>query len=149
MATVKDILERKGHRVSAIGPDATALDAAHRMNNERIGSLVVIDAGRVAGIVTERDIMSRIVAQERDPATTPVRAIMTPNPLSCTPADRVDQCSQMMSERHIRRLPVIVEGELVGIVTISDLLHQDLLEHRSAIGELREYLESPPTPSGG
>lgn len=148
MANVKDILERKGHEVCTIGPGATARDAAQLMNEHRIGSLVVVEGRRVVGIVTERDMMDRIVADERDPAVTTVGEIMTVNPATCTPETVIDECRGIMLMRRIRRLPVVVDGALIGIVTQGDVMRQQIEEQRTTIGYLNEYLESPPTPHG-
>src|SRR5580704_19634171 len=83
MATVRDILAAKGAHVQSIGPEATALDAALLMNEHKIGSLVVLDGGRLIGIITERDVLQRIVAQRRDPAAVAVRDVMTAELVCC------------------------------------------------------------------
>ena len=149
MASVREILERKGTDVARIAPDATALDAASSMNSRRIGSLVVVERGQVVGIVTERDIMTRVVADERDPSRTLVREIMSSKLSVCPPDTPVDECRDMLIGRHIRRLPVMDGGELVGIVTSGDVMRQEMEEQRNMIGYLTEYMESPPTPPGG
>jgi CBS domain-containing protein len=148
MATVKTILDRKGDAVATIRPEATALDAAHAMNERRIGSLVVVEQDRVVGIVTERDILIRIVAEERDPSRTRVREIMTEKVASCTPETPTEQCRDMMILRRIRRLPVIVESRLIGIVTSGDVMRQEIEAQRDTIDALNEYMEMPPTPPG-
>ena len=148
MATVKTVLERKGTHVETIGPEATALDAAHRMNNARIGSLVMLDGGSVVGIVTERDILTRIVAEERDPARTLVREIMSSDLATCTRATPLEACRETMISRRIRRLPVVEDGRLAGIITSGDVLRQEIEDNRNTIGLLNEYLEHPPVPPG-
>lgn len=148
MASVKDILDRKGTEVARIAPNATALDAACSMNSRRIGSLVVVEKGKIVGIVTERDIMTRVVADERDPSRTLVRDIMTSKLAVCAPATPLEECREMLIGRRIRRLPVIVDDELIGIVTQGDVMRQEMEEARVMIGYLTEYMESPPTPTG-
>jgi CBS domain-containing protein len=149
MAAVREILLRKGTEVARIAPDATALDAACSMNSRRIGSLVVVEKGEVVGIVTERDIMTRVVADERDPSRTLVREIMTAKLATCTPEMPLEECRELLIGRRIRRLPVIVDGELSGIITQGDVMRQEMEEARAMIGYLNEYMESPPTPPGG
>jgi CBS domain-containing protein len=148
MATVKTILERKGREVATIGPEATVLQAAQAMNERKIGSLVVVVGAHIAGIVTERDILSRIVASELDPATTRVDAIMTKKVASCTPDTPIEQCGLTMIERRIRRLPVVVDDRLIGIVTAGDVMRQENEQQREMIGHLTEYMEMPPVPPG-
>ena len=148
MAKVKDILERKPTRVESIDREATALDAARQMNECRIGSLVVTDGELVVGIVTERDILRRVVAAERDPASITVHAIMT-TPVACChlEADQ-EECRAVMTERRIRRLPVVEDGALRGIVTAGDLLAFDLVDKDTTIEYLNTYLYSPGAPRG-
>lgn len=148
MTKVKDILARKGQAVCTIGPKATALDAAHEMNDRRIGSLVVVEGERLVGIITERDVLQRIVAEERDPGSTLVDVIMTRELATCTPDTPAEQCREVMSSRRIRRLPVVVKGRLEGIVTQGDILAQEIIDHQQTIKQLNEYMESPPIPSG-
>lgn len=119
--TVAEILHGEGRKVHAIGPEATAVAAAREMNHHRIGSLVVVDDGRLVGIVTERDILTKIVAAERPPAGTRVCEIMTAAVLTCTPSTRLEELRSLMRERRIRHVPVVEEGRLAGMVSIGDL----------------------------
>jgi CBS domain-containing protein len=148
MMTVKSVIERKGAAVASIDADAPALRAAQAMNERSIGSLVVVDAERVIGIVTERDILRRIVAAERDPARTPVREIMTAPVACCRLETTLEECRTVMTARRIRRLPVVEQGELKGIITSGDILAQDLSDHQSTIMVLNEYLYASAAPRG-
>lgn len=140
MATVSDLLRRKGTVVHTVGPDDSALTAANRMNQHGVGGLVVVDAqGRVGGMFTERDILRRVVAERRDPATTPVRDVMTAEVLVCRPETTLEECAAAMTAKRIRHLPVRgPAGGLAGIITIGDLLAYQVDEQRSTI----EYLTS-------
>lgn len=148
METVKTILDRKGSAVDTIEPDAMVLDAAQQMNEHRIGSLLVMHEGRLKGIVTERDILRRVVAGERDPAHTRVREIMTPMAQikHCLPETPLDDCRALMSEKRIRHLPVLVGERVVGIITIGDLMAQQIEAHATTIDYLHAYVESSPGP---
>lgn len=140
MATVQSILSRKGREVITIGSGETALAAAEQMNQRGIGGLVVVEGDRVAGIVTERDILSRIVAARREPARTHVRDIMTSPVASCRPGTTLDECRAFMTAKRIRRLPVVDERGLCGIVTIGDLLAHEVDEHQATIEYLNDYI---------
>src|SRR5581483_5050016 len=110
MARVRELLERKGPHVWTLGPKATVLQAALAMNEHRVGSLVVVDDGRVVGILTERDILVRVVAGRRDPASTAVADVMTAEVVCCSPDTTLDEARGAMRDRRIRHLPV-ADGE--------------------------------------
>ena len=148
MVTVRTILERKGAEVISINSKASVLEAAQKMNDRRIGSLVVVEGDRVIGILTERDILRRVTAAERDPRRTMTHEIMTSPVACCRLETTLDECRAVMTERRIRRLPVVEEGELRGIITSGDILAYDLKEHQNTISYLNEYLQSSSTPHG-
>jgi CBS domain-containing protein len=140
MATVREILAQKGTQVLSIGSDATALDAALLMNEHKIGSLVVSDNGRLRGIVTERDILRRVVAERRDPAKTKVAEVMTTEVACCRLSTKVDEARGVMKNRRIRHLPVVEDGMLKGMVSIGDLNAWQNTEQEVTIHFLHEYL---------
>ena len=140
MSTVKDVLDRKGPQVSTIDHDATALDAAHLMNKNAIGSLVVIEDEKAIGIITERDILNRVVASERDPANTRVYDVMSTPVACCRLETTLDECRGVMTARRIRHLPVVENDNLCGIITSGDILAQENKEQESTILYLNEYL---------
>ena len=140
MATVQSVLAKKGGQVVTIGVADTALVAATLMNERAIGGLVVLDGGRVAGMFTERDILRRVVAMRRDPATTPVREVMTSPVAFCRRETTLDECRAVMTEKRIRHLPVVDEKGVCGIVTIGDLMAQDVTDQQATIQYLNEYI---------
>jgi len=143
MSTVHSILCRKGAEVLTIDADQSVLAAAERMNERGIGGLVVVEGKRMVGIVTERDILRRVVAAERNPALTPVRAVMT-SPIACCRRDTtLAECRAVMTKRRIRHLPVIDEGGLCGIVTIGDLMAHEVSDHEATIEQLSGYIFGP------
>jgi CBS domain-containing protein len=142
MATVRDILARKGTHVQSIGPDASVLDAALVMNEHKIGSLVVTDGGRLVGIITERDLMVRIVANRRDPAATAVRDVMTKELLCGSTDTTLDEARGVMMNRRIRHLPIIDEDEhLLGLVSIGDLNAHLAHDQQVTIHVMQEYIQ--------
>lgn len=140
MPTVQSILARKGREVVTIDVEASALAAAELMNQRGIGGLVVIEAGRVAGIVTERDILRRVVAERFDPASTRVQSIMSTPVATCRLDTSFAECRAFMTERRVRHLPVVDEHGLCGIVTIGDLLAQEVDQHQATIEYLNHYI---------
>lgn len=140
MTTVESVLAKKGGQVVTIGVTDTALVAATLMNERGIGGLVVLDGGRVAGMFTERDILRRVVAMRRDPATTPVREVMTSPVAYCRRETTLDECRAVMTEKRIRHLPVVDEKGVCGIVTIGDLMAHDVTDQQATIQYLNEYI---------
>ena len=140
MATVRDILAVKGGQVLTVSPHATVLDAAQRMNEHKIGSLVVLEHGRVAGIFTERDILRRVVAAGLAPDTTKVADVFTRDVVTTSPNTSVDECGALMSSRRVRHLPVVDATGLHGVVTIGDLLAHQVSEHETTIQHLNSYV---------
>jgi CBS domain-containing protein len=138
---VKDILEKKGPFVASIRRDQTVLDAAREMNARKIGALVVTDADNVVGIVTERDIMTKLVALQLEAAATQIGQIMTCPVACCRPDTSLAECSEVMTTRRIRHLPVVDQGKLAGIVTSGDILARTVLEQQEKISDLERSIE--------
>jgi CBS domain-containing protein len=142
MRTVRHLLESKAPEVFAIGPDAPVLDAIRLMAEKRIGALVVMEAGRLAGIVSERDYARKVVLQGRSSATTPVRDIMTPDVIKVGLNDTTDRCMQLVTDRRIRHLPVVESGAVVGVVSIGDLVKAVIEDQQVEIDQLQRYIAS-------
>ncbi|HEY4328843.1 MAG TPA: CBS domain-containing protein [Phycisphaerae bacterium] len=148
MAIVADILAHKGSQVFVVSPGASVLDATLLMNRHRIGALVVIenevgepDCDRVAGMFTERDVLTRVICLQLDPATTIVGEIMTRDVAFCRPQTDIDEVSAVMRERRIRHLPVCSEeGKLKGMVSIGDLNAWYARGCEAEIHYLQEYI---------
>lgn len=140
MATVQAVLARKGGDVFTIGIADSVLTAATLMNERGIGGLVVLDGGRVAGMFTERDILRRVVAMRRDPASTPVREVMTSPVAFCRQETTLGECRAVMTEKRIRHLPVVDGKGVCGIVTIGDLMAHEVDDHEATIQYLNEYI---------
>ena len=141
MTTVRDILAIKGPEVQSIHPEATAYEAAVRMNDHRIGCLAVLHEGRLGGIISERDIMRGVVVQGRDPAQTPVREVMTPEVVCCQQHTPLDEARSVMKNRRIRHLPVLDdEGRLLGMISIGDLNAHEATTQERTIHLLHEYI---------
>ena len=147
MSLVKDVLQRKKSFVAVIAPDASVAEAARIMSDRRIGSLVVLDGLRVVGILTERDLLTRIVAQKRDPSETRVDEVMTNEVIVCRPETTLQECKGLISRGRVRHLPVVDrDNQLIGLVTSGDILHQELAEQGDAIETLHAYVHMVPSP---
>ena len=133
MATVRDILSRKGTDVVSVPPTATVLEAAQRMNERGIGGVVVLADGVLAGIFTERDVLRRVVVPGRPPGGTTVAEVMTTPVTTCGATTPIEKCAELMTGRRIRHLPVVDEGVLGGMVTIGDVLAYQLRDQEATI----------------
>jgi len=143
MPTIQRILEKKGRAVISIGPDKTVLEAAQLMNNEHIGALVVCESERVTGIFTERDILLRIVAAQKDPATTMVRDVMTSKVACATSSSSRDELRDLMRNERIRHVPVVDDGILVGLLSIGDLNYAREEIQDETIQYLEQFMYRP------
>jgi CBS domain-containing protein len=140
MATVQDILRRKGSEVVSMVADESVVNAARLMNERGIGGVVVMDGGSMVGIFTERDILRRVVAEHRDPAETKIREVMT-SPVTCCPVETSQsECMKVMTENRIRHLPVVRGEDVVGIVTSGDLLAYRVKDQESTIELMKSYV---------
>ncbi len=143
MPKVRDLLKRKGSDVVTIDLEATVLDAAKKMNERRIGAVVVMQGEKIVGIFTERDVMNRVVAPLRDPAATRVRDVMTAKVAFCTPETPLEECRTAMTRHKIRHLPVVEDGKLAGLLSSGDLLARELAAQEETIRYLHEYMQGP------
>ncbi len=140
MSTVKDILRHKGSDVVSMVPDESVVNAARLMNERGIGGVVVMDGDVMVGIFTERDILRRVVAERRDPATTKIREVMT-SPVTCCPVETTQsECMKVMTENRIRHLPVVEGENVVGIVTSGDILAYRVRDQESTIELMKSYV---------
>jgi CBS domain-containing protein len=140
MVTVQQILQNKGREVVSIDHEAKVVDGARLMNERHIGALVVTRSEKVVGIFTERDVLNRVVAQLRDPATTAVHEVMTSPVACCTPETGRAECRSVMRHRRIRHLPVVKGEQLVGIISIGDIIEDEGAEQQETIRYLYEYM---------
>ena len=140
MATVKDILGRKGRDVVTIVADDSVLSAARLMNKRGIGGIVVLEDDEVIGIFTERDILRRVVAERRDPTTTLIRDVMTTPVMTCKLEAKLEECTALMTDKRVRHIPVVDADGLCGIVTSGDILAYQVSEQADTIQYLNSYV---------
>ncbi len=140
MATVKEVLTTKGSEVVKLVVEESVLTAARVMNERGIGGVVVTEAGKMVGIFTERDVLRRVVAEQRDPATTTLREVMTSPVMTCRPEATLEECIAFITAKRIRHLPVVGEEGLCGIITSGDILASRMREHEDTIQFLNSYV---------
>jgi len=143
MSTVRNLLKSKGTEVATASPDTTIFDAAVKMNEKKIGSLVIVKDDQIAGILTERDILNRVIVNNLDPKKTPVGEVMT-SPVCVANLDTLtDELRLVMRERRIRHVPIVEEGKLCGMVSIGDLNYAKHVEQQLTIHYLEQYIYKP------
>ena len=140
MRTVRQLLEAKAPEVFAIGPDAPVIDAIRLMAEKRIGALLVMEGGRLVGIVSERDYARKVVLQGHSSRETPVRDIMTADVVSIGLDDTTDRCMQLVTDRRIRHLPVLDGGSVLGVVSIGDLVKAVIEDQQLELDQLQRYI---------
>ncbi len=134
------VLEEKGRAIHHVVPEATVLDAVKKMNEERIGAVLVCISGEMVGIFTERDVLNRVVAAGRDPGATRVVEVMTAEVVTVGSGTRVDEAMAVITERRIRHLPVVDDGELKGLVSSGDLTRSVSRNQEGHIQDLMNFI---------
>ena len=140
MRSVRQLLEAKAPEVFAIGPDAPVLEAVRLMAEKRIGALLVMQSGKLAGIVSERDYARKVVLQGRSSSDTPVRDIMTAQVVTVALGDTAEHCMQLVTDRRIRHLPVVEAGHVLGVVSIGDLVRAVIEDQQLELDQLQRYI---------
>ena len=142
MQTVGDVLKTKGNAICAAKPDDTVYQALTVMADKNIGALVVQEGERVVGIFSERDYARQVVLKGKASKDTPVRDVMTSRVVFVRPQQSIEECMALMTDKHIRHLPVLDEGKLVGILSIGDVVKAVISEKEFLISQLENYITS-------
>ena len=140
MNQLSEILEEKGTEVLQIEADASVFEAVKRMVEANVGSLLVTEGGEITGIVTERDYLRRVALEGRTDKETAVREIMSSPLIVVTPQTTIDECMAVMTDRRIRHLPVVEGGEIVGVVSIGDVVKFKSKKQSFEIQYLNDYI---------
>lgn len=142
MSNVATILARKGLSSIAVQADTSVFEALQIMADKNIGSLVVKEGDKYLGIVTERDYSRKVILQGKHSSETKVEEIMSSNVPEVAPLDSVERCMELMSDKNIRYLPVVHNGTHVGIISISDVVKETILQQKETINHLKNYIHS-------
>lgn len=140
MITVNDILDKKGRTTWTISPEAKVIEALRLMAEKNIGALVVTENNAVVGIVSERDYARKIVLEGHQSNDTPVRDIMTTQVFRVHPDTTAGQCLSLITDKHIRHLPVIEQGRLAGLVSIGDVVKVITADWQMTIENLEDFI---------
>ncbi|GMV29580.1 MAG: CBS domain-containing protein [Rhodanobacteraceae bacterium] len=140
MRKVKHLLEGKGRSIFAVEPDQPVLQAIQAMADHHVGALLVMHGKELSGIVSERDYARKVILLGRSSAETPVWQIMSAPVETVSPEDSVDACMRLCTQRRIRHLPVVAEGEVVGVISIGDLVKAVIDEQAEELAHLQRYI---------
>jgi CBS domain-containing protein len=138
--TIRDILKRKGDSTVSVTSHASVLDAVRAMAHHNVGSVLVIDDGRLVGILSERDCARDLVLKDLSAKDTRVEELMTTEVLIVGPTHTVDECMFLMTENRVRHLPVLQDGTLIGIVSIGDIVNALVSQKQFVIEQLESYI---------
>ncbi|MGH7630237.1 MAG: CBS domain-containing protein [Gemmatimonadales bacterium] len=137
---ISDVLRDKGAKVATVDPGTSVAGLIRALAEHNVGALVVVDADSVVGIVSERDIVRRLDERGGDLLNATVADIMTMDVVTCGPEESVDALAETMTDRRIRHMPVVVEGKLVGIVSIGDVVKTRISQLETARDQLQSYI---------
>ncbi len=140
MATVRQILDGKGHQVWTISADKSVYDALRLMGEKEIGALAVVEGDQLIGMLSERDYARKVVLKGKTSRETLVGAIMSSPVPSVHPNHSVEECMALMTVQRVRHLPVLDDGKLIGMISQGDLVKSIIDEQKFIIGQLESYI---------
>ena len=138
--SVSAILAHKGSAVWSIAPNATVFDAIQLMADKNVGALPVVENGRLAGIISERDYTRKVILKGKSSKETPVRDIMTEELITAHSGDTVTECMRVMTDKRIRHLPVMEGSKMIGLISIGDLVRRIISAQTATIDNLEKYI---------
>ena len=141
MNTVSYMLKTKGSKVFTVPVDASVLDALDILVENKIGSVLVMDGDKLAGIFTERDFVYKLGTKRKDPAKLKIADVMTREVITVTPQHTVNKCMSVMTDNHFRHLPVLEDGKVVGIVSIGDVVKDLIEELQFMVEQFEMYIQ--------
>jgi CBS domain-containing protein len=140
MITVKQLLQAKGYDVWSTTPDASVYDALKLMADKEVGALVVLEEGKLVGIISERDYARKVILKGKRSIDTPVREIMATKVISVRPDQAIEECMARMTDKHVRHLPVLEDNQLIGIISIGDVVKAIISQQEFMIEQLERYI---------
>jgi len=143
--TISEILNTKGSTVYSIAPEAMVFDAIQLMSEKNVGALLVIERERLIGIISERDYTRKVALKGKSSKQTRVREILSEQLVRVSPSHSIEECMRLMTEHRIRHLPVVNEDEVMGIISIGDLVNWIISAQTNTIFQLQTYISGYPT----
>lgn len=141
LTTVQDILRIKGHQIWFITPETTVIEALQILAEKRIGALLVLQGDEILGVVSERDFVRRIAVEKFCELEKPASEVMTCDVVTIGPEEDIEDCMQVMTEEHIRHLPVVDDGKLIGLVSIGDVVKAMITSREFTIEQLQKFID--------
>jgi CBS domain-containing protein len=138
--SIESVLRLKGRHIWSVAPTATVFEAIRMMSDRGVGALLVMSEGRLDGIVSERDYARKVILKDRSSKHTQVSEIMTTTVITVTPQATVEECMRLITEYRVRHLPVLEADEVVGLVSIGDLVNWIITAHEETIDQLERYI---------
>lgn len=142
MKTVQQLLSTKSAQIFAVAENSSVLDALKVMMEKNISALLVLDGDRLLGIFTERDYARKIILHGKSSAETLINEVMTAHPITVLPSDSIEFCMGIMTDKHIRHLPVMQDNALLGMVSIGDVVKFIIEDQKQTISQLESYISS-------
>jgi CBS domain-containing protein len=142
--TISEILKHKGSSAWSISPDATVFDAIQLMADKNVGALLVVEGGKLVGILSERDYTRKIALKGKSSKQTAVREILSGHVIHVQPTHTVQECMRLMTDHRVRHLPVLEGEKIVGVVSIGDLVNWIISAQTTTIDQLRTYIAGYP-----
>jgi CBS domain-containing protein len=143
-SSISDILSYKGSTVWSISPEATVYEAVALMAEKNVGAVLVTEGDKLVGIITERDYTRKVVLKGKSSKTAQVKEILSTHIVHIGPAHTVEECMRLMTDHHVRHLPVLEDGRILGIVSIGDLVNWIISAQHTAISQLQTYITGVP-----
>jgi len=140
MGKVRDILNTKGKVVFSVTPSSIVYPAIELMCEKNIGGLLIVENGKLVGIFTERDYARKLILKGKSSKDTPISELMTKDPFTVTPDNSIEDCMNLMTDKHIRHLPVVDGGQLIGMISIGDVVKTIIHEQKGIIEHLESYI---------
>lgn len=140
MSTIEKLIDINGSQVWTISPEDSVFNAIKEMNEHLVGALPVVVGEKLVGIISERDYARKVILKNRSSKDTLVKEIMTTRVFHTFPKQKIDECMAVMSEHHIRHLPVVVDGKLVGMISIGDVVKHIISEQQFKIEQLEHTI---------
>lgn len=142
MKTIKEILDAKGHDIATIGPEETVLDALKLMADKELGALIVMEGGKVKGLISERDYARKVILRGRTSLETKVKEVMTRKVVCASLQRTAEEVMAVMTDKRVRHLPIIEDKQVVGLVSIGDLVKAIISDQQFVIEQLEKYISS-------
>ena len=138
--TVQQLLDKKGDEIHSVSPESTVLEAIKKMSELGVGALLVIQDGKLAGLISERDYTRKVILEDRSSKTTTVQEIMSEKVICVSPETEIDECMVLMSKYQFRHVPVLENEKVIGVITVMDVLKNILTEKEFIIDQLEHYI---------